>query len=100
MKKLQEEKTELESKLSAKDEEVNTLKLLSEQASSKLVGVFVSLSIVEIKITGLKAVDCDRNHGDYCNYCVRGGICFGSVCLSVYDEVIASFHGVCSILLN
>ena len=40
MKKLQEEKTELESKLSAKDEEVNTLKLLSEQASSKLVGVF------------------------------------------------------------
>ena len=45
MKKLQEEKKDLESKLSAKEEEFNTLKLLSEQASSELVGVFVSLSI-------------------------------------------------------
>lgn len=40
MKKLQDEKKDLESKLSEKEEEVNTLKLLSEQASSELVGVF------------------------------------------------------------
>ena len=41
----EEEKKDLESKLSAKEEEFNTLRLLSEQASSELVGVFVSLSI-------------------------------------------------------
>ena len=37
MKKQQEERKELEGRLTAKDEEINTLKLLSEQASQTKV---------------------------------------------------------------
>ena len=54
---------------------------------------------LESEFAGLKAVDLDGNHGCYCSYCVRSGVCLGSVCFSVYDGVIASFRLVCFILL-
>lgn len=86
MKKQQEERKELEGRLTAKDEEINTLKLLSEQASQTKV-IEQTKSNVEDELLGNEVIYYDRNN-DSCG-CPRFcyWICFRAVCVSIHDEV-------------